>query len=296
MNRIKRFMYDTMDYLGLLGMKKRLLLIGLQQSGKTSLIQQILHRGKWDIKKTCEPTTHPVHYEFSVSKQRWNCYDFSGNIECWKIYYPGADAIVFVVDHAKTDDDELKKVNDALQDVILGVKNINNNIPIAVLMNKMELSLDGVKSTEAPQPEAPSAAPATTPPQPQPSPAATLPTTIQYGLKLNPATNTIVRCPYHELKVTELLGQQPTPIKKNSALTAAPALPAAVPAGADAGSQAIVNQNSKTDESEATQKTDLTIKVSMSPPIKSFPCSVFQHNGVKEAFQWLNEKCSNNSK
>merc|ERR1719223_16409 len=109
------------------------LVIGAESSGKSSLIE-VLTKGKKANFESIAPTTH---YEKPVKYQKMNMMDMPGNNMAhmiWKSMYPVAQAVVFVVDGSKPDDDlkaDLKILLDQFSSI--GTK------PVAILVNKSDV-------------------------------------------------------------------------------------------------------------------------------------------------------------
>ncbi|KAK0403573.1 hypothetical protein QR680_017003 [Steinernema hermaphroditum] len=87
----------VLDYLGFAQKKARIVFLGLDNVGKTTLMRRI----RDDTVHTHAPTYHPTSEEFSVGGVRITAFDLGGHEQVrrvWKEYLPCVDAVIFVVD------------------------------------------------------------------------------------------------------------------------------------------------------------------------------------------------------
>ncbi|XP_044002653.1 GTP-binding protein SAR2-like [Aphidius gifuensis] len=132
------FLYDwifnALGYLGLWKKSGKLLFLGLDNAGKTTL----LHLLKTDRLIQANPTHLPQCEEMSIGDMCFTTYDLGGHIEArrvWRDYFPAVDAIVFLVD--ATDRSRFPASRHELHGLLTD-DNISS-CPILVLGNKIDL-------------------------------------------------------------------------------------------------------------------------------------------------------------
>ena len=88
---------STLESLGLVNKKAKIVFLGLDDAGKTTLLLRL----KEDVMKQMDPTQQPYSEELTMGKITFKAWDLGGHEaarKTWRNYVSDVDGIIYLVD------------------------------------------------------------------------------------------------------------------------------------------------------------------------------------------------------
>ncbi|XP_071133961.1 small COPII coat GTPase SAR1-like [Mytilus edulis] len=131
------FLFDwfitVLQYFGFMNKKCKLLIIGLDNAGKSTLLSKI----KDGRLVQHPPTNQPWSEELMVGKVTFQAYDLGGHASArrvWRTYFPAVDGIVFIVDGC-----DIERLPEARAEITgILTDEMVSDVPILILGNKID--------------------------------------------------------------------------------------------------------------------------------------------------------------
>lgn len=128
------FFRDVLGYLGLYKKNGKILFLGLDNAGKSTLLARL----KNDKMTQMDPTTHAKSEELVIGNVRFKAFDLGGHFaarKAWKNYFPTVNGIIYMVDSAAGE--RFEESREELMKIMSSPE--LENVPLIILGNKIDL-------------------------------------------------------------------------------------------------------------------------------------------------------------
>lgn len=137
------WVYGVLASLGLYMKEAKILFLGLDNAGKTTLLSML----KYNKLQQYQPTMHPNSDNLCIGSIKFEAHDLGGHEgarRLWTDYFDGVDGIVFLVDAAEPErfNEAKHSLNNILNDPQL------SNVPIVVMGNKVDMIYKAVSEDQ----------------------------------------------------------------------------------------------------------------------------------------------------
>ncbi|KNH04739.1 Small GTPase superfamily ARF/SAR type [Perkinsela sp. CCAP 1560/4] len=137
------WLWDILNYLGFYEKVGKILFLGLDNAGKTTLLGKL----STDQVQNHRPTMHPNVEDLSLGGIKLKTFDLGGHAAArrlWRDYFTKADAVVFMVDAASPE--RFPEVRIELDELLQAEEIIDS--PFLILGNKIDMTNRAVSEEE----------------------------------------------------------------------------------------------------------------------------------------------------